>query len=149
MERIMAAIKAIRTRRSEMNVPPSKKAHVYIETAYGDTFTHGAKFFSRLASASDVGVGEAFAIEGAVAIISDGARILIPLDELVDKEKELARLEKELAKAEKEIASLQGKLANEAFVTKAPAAVIEAERGKLARAEERRSMILESMEKFR
>ncbi len=149
MERIMSAIKAIRTRRSEMNVPPSKKAHIYIETAYGETFSHGAKFFDKLASASAVEVGESFAIEGAVTIISDGAKILIPLDELVDKEKELARLHKELEKAEKDIAMLQGKLANEKFVAKAPANVIEAERNKLGKAEERKAIILETMEKFR
>ena len=149
MERIMSAIKAIRTRRSEMNVPPSKKAHVYIETAYGETFEHGAKFFDKLASASAVEVGESFAIEGAVTIISDGAKILIPLDELVDKEKELARLNKELEKVEKDIAMLQGKLANEKFVSKAPANIIEAERTKLAKAEERKAIILETMEKFR
>ena len=149
MERIMSAIKAIRTRRSEMNVPPSKKAHVYIQTAYGETFEHGAKFFDKLASASAVEVGESFAIDGAVTIISDGAKILIPLDELVDKEKELARLNKELEKAEKDIAMLQGKLANEKFVAKAPANIIEAERSKLAKAEERKAIILETMEKFR
>ena len=148
MERIMSAIKAIRTRRSEMNVPPSKKAHVYIQTAYGDTFEHGAKFFDKLASASKVEIGESFAIEGAVTIISDGAKILIPLDELVDKEKELARLNKELEKAEKDIAMLQGKLSNEKFVSKAPANIIEAERTKLAKAEERKAIILETMEKF-
>lgn len=149
MERIMSAIKAIRTRRSEMNVPPSKKAHIYVETAYGETFEHGAKFFDKLASASGVEVGESFHIDGAVTIISDGAKILIPLDELVDKAKELARLEKELAKVEKDIAAINGKLANENFVAKAPANVIEAERTKLAKAEERKAIVLATMEQFK
>ncbi len=149
MERIMAAVRAIRNRRSEMNVPPSKKARVYIETPYVDLFEHGAKFFSRLASASEVEVGDSFDISGAVAIISDGARILIPFDELIDREKELARLEKELAKAEKDIAALNGKLANRGFVSKAPASVVENEREKLAKAEERRTIILNTIESLK
>ena len=148
MQRIMAAIKAIRTRRSEMNVPPSKKARVYIETSYSETFEHGSDFFVRLASASEVEIGEKFDIDGAVAIISDGAKILIPLDELVDKEKELARLSKELEKVEKDIAAVGGKLANENFVAKAPAQVIEAERAKLEKANERKEIILNSMKQF-
>ena len=76
------------------------------------------------------------------------AKILIPLDELVDKAKELARLEKELAKVEKDIASLNGKLANGNFVAKAPASVIEAERLKLSKAEERKAIILDTMKQF-
>ncbi len=149
MERIMDAIKAIRMRRSEMNVPPSKKTSVFIETAYKETFTHGASFIERLASASSVEVGDSFAIEGAVSIISEGAKILIPLDELVDKEKERARLSNELAKVEKEIAALNGKLSNKNFVGKAPAAVVDAERAKLAKAEERKAIITASLEQYK
>ncbi len=149
MARIMSAIKEIRIRRNEMNVPPSKKAGVYIETAYAETFEHGRAFIERLASASSVTIGESFDIEGAVTIISDGAKILIPMDELVDKEKELARLNKELEKTLKEIAMLEGKLANEKFVSKAPAAVIEGERDKLAKAQERKGIIEASMEQFK
>ncbi|MBQ9993605.1 MAG: class I tRNA ligase family protein, partial [Clostridia bacterium] len=149
MIRIMSAIKAIRTRRSEMNVPPSKKASVFVETAYTETFEHGKSFIERLASASSVSVGDSFDVDGAVAIISDGAKMLIPLDELVDKEKELARLSKELEKVDKEIAMLSGKLSNEKFTAKAPAAVVDAERAKLAKAEERRAIILTSMEQFK
>ncbi len=148
MNRIMAAIKAIRTRRSWMDVPPSKKARVYIETSYAETFEHGADFIIRLASASEVEIGESFSIDGAVAIVSDGAKILIPLDELVDKEKELARLAKELEKVEKDITVVSAKLSNENFVSKAPAAVIDAERTKLEKAKERRDIILDSMKKF-
>ncbi|MBE6754225.1 MAG: valine--tRNA ligase, partial [Ruminococcaceae bacterium] len=149
MNRIMAAIKAVRARRSEMNVPPSRKASIYVETTYTDTFTHGVPYIERLASASSVTIGDSFDIEGAVTIISDGAKLLIPMDELVDKEKELARLQKELEKTEKEIKVLEGKLANENFTSKAPAQVIEAERAKLAKAQERLAIILASMEQFK
>jgi len=149
MERIMDAIKAIRMRRSEMNVPPSKKTTMYIETSYKDTFTHGASFIKRLAAASSVEVGDSFNIDGAVSIISQGAKILIPLDELVDKEKERARLSNELAKVEKEIAALNGKLSNKNFVDKAPAAVVDAERAKLAKAEERKTIIIDSLEQYK
>ena len=149
MERIMDAIKAIRMRRNEMNVPPSKKAKVFIVTAYTDTFTHGASFIERLAAASSVEVGDSFAIDGAVSIISQGAKILIPLDELVDKEKERERLSNELAKVEKEIAALTGKLSNKNFVDKAPAAVVDAERAKLAKAEERKVIITASLEQYK
>jgi len=149
MERIMDAIKAIRMRRSEMNVPPSKKTSMFIETSYTETFTHGAAFIERLAAASSVEVGDSFSIDGAVSIISQGAKILIPLDELVDKEKELARLNNELAKVEKDIAALSGKLSNKNFVDKAPAAVVDAERAKLAKAEERKQIILDSLEQYK
>jgi len=149
MERIMDAIKAIRMRRSEMNVPPSKKTSMYIETSYTETFTHGAAFIERLAAASSVEVGDGFSIDGAVSIISQGAKILIPLDELVDKEKERARLTNELAKVEKELAALNGKLSNKNFVDKAPAAVVDAERAKLAKAEERKQIILASLEQYK
>ncbi len=149
MERIMDAIKAIRMRRNEMNVPPSKKTSMFIETSYTETFTHGAAFIERLAAASSVEVGDSFSIDGAVSIISQGAKILIPLDELVDKEKELARLNNELAKVEKDIAALSGKLSNKNFVDKAPAAVVDAERAKLAKAEERKQIVLASLEQYK
>ena len=132
-----------------MNVPPSKKASIYIETTYSDTFEHGKPYIERLASASSVAVGDSFDIDGAVTIISDGAKILIPLDELVDKEKELARLQKELEKVEKDIASLEKKLSNENFTSKAPEQVIAAERAKLAKAQERLEIIKASMEQFK
>ena len=148
MTRIMSAIRAIRTRRNEMNVPPSKKATVYIETAYKDTFIHGTAFIERLASASSVEVGESFTVDGAVAIVSDGAKILIPLAELVDRDKEVARLKKDLEKVEKDINMLEGKLSNENFVSKAPAQVIEAERTKLAKAKEKAEIIKVSLADF-
>ncbi len=144
-ERMMDAIRAIRSRRAEMNVPPSKKAKVFIETPYTEEFAAAESFFQRLASASALAVGESLAVEDAVTIVIDGAKIFIPMDELVDREKERARLAKEKAAAEDEIRRTQGKLANEAFVAKAPAAVVDAEREKLRRAEEKLAKLEESL----
>ena len=148
MNKIMAAIKAIRNRRSEMNIPPSKKAHVYIETPYADTFNHGAMFFTRLASASEVSVGESFEVENAVTIVADGAKIMIPMGELVDRDKEVARLNAEKVKVQKDIDMISGKLSNERFVSKAPEAVVEGEKTKLAKAQERMAIIEESLKAF-
>ena len=145
MERIMSAVRAIRNCRSEMNVPPSKKARVYIATSYADTFANGVAFMQRLASASDVEIGEAFDLPGAVTLISDGAKIFIPMDELVDKAKEAERLAREKGKIEKEIEIITKKLSNEAFVAKAPAAVVENERAKAAKYNEQLALINESI----
>ena len=142
---VMDAIKAIRNRRAEMNVPPSKKAHVYIETASPKVFEDCAAFFSRLASASDVEIGAGFELPGAVQVITDNARIYIPMDELIDKEKEIARLNKEKASCEKDIQFIGGKLNNPGFVAKAPAHLVEAERARLATAQERLAKIEESI----
>lgn len=92
----MEAIRAIRNRRSEMNVPPSKKAKVFIATQKQAVFESGAPFICKLAYASGVEVGESYHIEGAVTIVTADCKIYIPMDELVDREKELARLNKEL-----------------------------------------------------
>lgn len=149
MERIMTAIKAVRNRRAEMNVPPSKKAKVFIETAYGDTFAAGTVFFNRLASASEVQVAEQFdGMDDAVSIITESARIYIPIDELVDFQAELKRLEKEKASVQKELDMVNGKLGNENFVSKAPAAVVEKQRQAKAQLEEKMALIEESMQKI-
>ncbi|MEG1887294.1 MAG: valine--tRNA ligase, partial [Oscillospiraceae bacterium] len=95
-EKIMAAIKAVRNRRAEMNVPPSKKAKLYIATADKDTFTAGEVFIKKLASASDVEISDSFDLNGAVKVVTDNAVISIPLEELIDFSAELKRLEKEL-----------------------------------------------------
>ncbi|MFV0399396.1 MAG: valine--tRNA ligase [Oscillospiraceae bacterium] len=142
---VLDAIRAIRARRSEMNVPPSKKASVYIETDLGGVFAQGVPFIQRLAFADQVEVGTSFQIDGAVQVVTDSARILIPMDQLVDMEKERQRLEKEKADALREIEIFEKKLSNESFVSKAPAAVVEAEREKLAKAKERLGMIGESL----
>lgn len=149
MERIMTAIKAVRNRRAEMNVVPSKKAKVFIETAYGDTFQSGTVFFNRLASASEVQVAESFdGMDDAVSIITESARIYIPMDELVDFEAELARLEKEKASVQKELDFVNGKLNNENFVSKAPAAVVEKQRQAKAQLEGKMELIEESIQKI-
>ena len=147
-EKVMAVIRAIRNARAEMNVPPSKKAKVYIETPYGQIFTDSISFLQRLASASDVEVGENFSVESAVQVITDAARVYIPMDDLVDREKELARLAKERESCLKDIAFISKKLDNENFVAKAPAQVIETERAKLAKAQEKLAKVDESIAAF-
>jgi len=147
-EKIMAVIKGIRNRRAEMNVPPSKKAGIFIATAYQDVFQQGTPFLTRLAYASHVEIGQEFDLKGAVQVVTDAARVFIPMDELIDKEKELARLAKEKAVCEKEIQGLTGKLSNQGFVSKAPAHVVEAERAKLEKQKERLTKIQESIAAF-
>ncbi|MEG0614161.1 MAG: valine--tRNA ligase [Oscillospiraceae bacterium] len=144
-EKIILAIKAIRNRRSEMNVPPSKKARIYIETAEKEVFEQGIMFFERLASASSVEISEKFDLPNAVTVVAESARIFIPLDELVDKEKELSRLEKEKSDAKKDVDFLAGKLSNAGFLAKAPEKLVAAEKEKLAKAEEKLNKILESI----
>ena len=148
MERVMTAIKAVRNRRAEMNVPPSKKAKIFIETAYEKTFSEGANFFVRLASASEVQLVKGYENDEAVAIITEDARLFIPLDELVDFKAELQRLEKEKAGVLKEIAFVSGKLNNEKFVAKAPEALVNEQREKLAKYTEKLAMLEESISKI-
>ena len=152
-EKVMSAIKAIRNRRAEMNVPPSKKARVLIKTLDTDVFESGAMFIERLASASEVKVSGVAPQQGedfsdAVQVITDSARNFIPLDELVDKEKELARLEKERKACEKDIAMVEQKLSSQGFIEKAPQNVVEAERVKLEKHKERMEKIIESIAAF-
>ena len=143
-EKIIEAIRAIRNRRAEMNVPPSKKAELFIETREPNTYEKGVMFFGRLASASDVFINRA-APEGSLVIVTPSARLFIPMNELIDREKELARLQKEKASAEKDISVINGKLSNAGFVAKAPAQVVEAEKVKLKTAEEKLAKIEESI----
>ena len=144
-EKIIEAIKAIRNRRAEMNVPPSKKAELFIETAEKDVFEKGVMFFERLASASSVEISDKCEPADAVTIVTGAARLFIPLAEIIDRDKELARLNKEKATAEKDIAVISGKLDNAGFVSKAPAQVVEAERQKLALAKEKLAKIEQSI----
>ena len=141
MTKITEAIKAIRNRRAEMNVPPSKKAKVYIETKSADVFEDGAKFIIKLASASEVEVGELFTIDGAVTAVTADAKIYIPMTELVDKEAELKRLNKELETVKKMLAQDEGKLNNPGFMAKAPEKVIEKIRSQRDREQEKVAMI--------
>ena len=134
MERVIAAIRALRNVRAQMNVPPSKKAKLYVVSEYADSFNADtAVFFTKLASASEVVLVDAYDADGSVSVVSEGAKLYIPMAEIVDLEKERARLEKEKENAEKEIARVNGKLSNASFTDKAPAAVVEAERAKLAK----------------
>ena len=134
MERVISAIRAIRNVRAQMNVPPSKKAKLYVVSDYADSFNADtAVFFTKLASASEVVLVDSYDADGSVSIVSEGAKMYIPMAEIVDLEKERARLEKEKENAEKEIARVNGKLSNASFTDKAPAAVVEAERAKLVK----------------
>ncbi len=133
MQKLIDAIRAIRNRRSEMNVPPSRKAHVIIAASGKDVFTPDTfRFFTQLASASEVSVTESYNDENAVRIVTDSATIYIPLAEMIDLAKELERLNKEFARITGEIERLDKKLSNPGFTGKAPANVVEAERAKLA-----------------
>lgn len=145
----MTAVVAIRNRRAEMNVPPSKKAKVCIMTASPETFKSGEVFIKRLASASDVEIADSFDIKGAVRVVTDDAVILIPMNELIDFAAELARLNKELEAAEKDREFFQTKLDNKNFVDKAPAAVVEAQREQLAKANDKISLLQSSIEEIK
>ena len=133
MEEIMAAIRAIRNRRSEMNVPPSKKAALIIVTQKPDLFADAEPFMKRLAWASQVTVqSEAPADAGKmVACVTQACQVLMPMADLVDLDKERERLEKELENAENMVKRTQAKLQNESFVSRAPQNVVDAEKEKL------------------
>ena len=134
---VMDAIKAVRARRSEMNVPPSRKSHLIIVTDRAKAFTDGEKFICKLAYASGVEVRAELpeSTDGMVSVITDNARMFMPMAELVDLEKERARMEKELANAKKQLDGQNAKLANENFVSRAPEKVVNAEREKKAKLE--------------
>ncbi|MEG0753210.1 MAG: class I tRNA ligase family protein, partial [Angelakisella sp.] len=144
-QKVMDMIRAIRNQRAEMNIPPSKKAKVFIETGDIQVFQDGAPFMLRLASASEVEVGSSFAVEGAVQVITSAARAFIPMNELIDRDKELARLTKEKDKCESDIGFIEKKLENPGFLAKAPAQLVESERAKIAEHKERLAKILESI----
>lgn len=137
MESVMDAIRAVRARRAEMNVPPSKKTTLHIVTENPDVFRQGKGFISRLAYADDVQV-ESQAPDGfadMVSVVTHDAKVYIPLNQLVDMAKERERIAKEMEDAKRAISCYSAKLANENFVSRAPEAVVNAERTKLAKAE--------------
>lgn len=144
-ERVVDAIRAIRNARTQMNVPPSRKAKVYVETEYADIFKQGIPFMQRLAGASEVEIAPSYQIEGAVSAVTDSARMFIPLSDLIDREKELERLNKEREACQKDIDFVSQKLGNEKFVAKAPEKIVAQEKQKLANAQERMEKIMESI----
>ncbi|MBQ3590645.1 MAG: class I tRNA ligase family protein [Clostridia bacterium] len=131
MEKAIDAIRAIRARRAEMGVVPSRKASVYITTKYADIFAECTPYFERLASAASVTLVDSYADDTAVQIITDAAAIYIPLADMIDFAAELARLEGELKQVESEITRANAKLANESFVARAPKQVVDGEKAKL------------------
>ena len=135
MESVMNAIRAIRNRRTEMNVPPSKKAALHILTSKPQVFTEGEGFLQRLAYADQVTLldAEPANLDGMVTITTADAKLYIPMGQLVDVAKELERITKELENARKFLKSLEAKLSNEKFVSRAPEAVVNAEREKAAK----------------
>ena len=131
METIMDAIRAIRTRRAEMNVAPGRKVQLTIATGQQETFRAGAAFFQRLAAATEVhivGASEVPAAKGMVEVVTHAARVFMPLAELVDVQQELERIAKEKAKAEGHLKGIEAKLNNEAFTSKAPAHIVQNQR---------------------
>ncbi|MBQ2668307.1 MAG: valine--tRNA ligase [Clostridia bacterium] len=149
MEKVMAVIRAIRVRRNEMNVPPSKKAHIYVETAQPAPYENGREFIARLAYGSEVEIGTAFSVAGAVTAVTDDAKALLPMDDLVDKAAEIARLEKELAGAQKQLQSVEAKLTNEKFISKAPQNIIDGVKANGEKLSAKIKLILETLESYK
>ena len=148
LENVMALIRAIRTRRNEMNVPPSKKAHIYIDTAHPAPYEEASEFIARLAYGSKVEIGTGFDVQGAVTAVTDDAKALLPMDDLVDKAAETARLNKELANAQKQLDTVKAKLANEKFTSKAPQNVIDGVKANGEKLEAKIKLILETLESY-
>ncbi|MBQ2743177.1 MAG: valine--tRNA ligase [Oscillospiraceae bacterium] len=152
MEVLMQAIRAIRNRRAEMNVPPSRKAQLIVipdDDKAKVIFETGTPFFIKLASASEVIMSEGVEdTSKMVSVVSQSAKLFIPMNELIDTEAELKRLTKEREKAEKDFNMINGKLSNAGFVAKAPANVVEAEREKLEKVKALLANIDESIAKL-
>lgn len=148
MESVMNAIRAIRNRRAEMNVPPSKKANLFVLTSKPQVFAEGEGFIQRLAYADEVIIldAEPADMNGLVTCATADAKLYIPMGQLVDVAKELERIGKELEKAQKNLAALEGKLSNANFVSRAPEAVVNAEREKAQKAKDLIESLIQSAE---
>ncbi|MBE6721305.1 MAG: valine--tRNA ligase [Ruminococcaceae bacterium] len=146
METIMAAVRGVRNRRSEMNVEPSRKTTLHIASVKAETFLAGEEIFKRLAFATGIEVAPSFALDGAVTIVTPDAKIYIQMDELVDKEAEKKRLTKELETAQKGYQNAQAKLANEKFMSKAPEKVVEGVRANAQKLKEHIELIQSSLD---
>ena len=150
MTMIMDAIKAIRNIRATMNVPPSRKATVYVKTQEKELFGKGEVFFAKLASASGIVLidGEDSLPDNCVSVVSDGATMYLPVGELIDIEKERQRLTKEMQNLENEVKRVESKLSNQGFLSKAPEKLVEEERQKGARYREMLEKVRESLAKL-
>ncbi len=148
-ERVIGAIRAVRNRRAEMNVPPSRRANLYVATKYASAFRNAEAHFARLASSESLHIVEGYDAENCVSVVTDAATVYIPLGDLVDFEKERARLSGELERVEGEISRVESKLANEGFTSRAPAAVVEGERAKLAKYTETKKQLIAALEKLK
>ena len=137
MQHIMDVVSAVRNLRAGMNVPPSRKAHLIIATDKKAAFEAGRSYICKLAYASNISVQDAApeSSDGMVSVVTDNARMFMPMAELVDLEKEKARILKELANAEKQLEGQIAKLANEKFISRAPENVVNMERDKKAKLE--------------
>ena len=149
MEKAMELITGIRTRRSEMNVPPSRKAHLFIETAQPEAFEAEKNAIARLAFCSGVETGPSFQVPGAVAVVTAACKAYLPMEDLIDKAAETARLEKELASAQKQLDTVNAKLQNETFMSKAPEKVVQGVRDNGEKLKEKVRMIQESLAALR
>jgi valyl-tRNA synthetase len=148
MQSVMNAIRAVRNRRAEMNVPPSRKAHlsVAVAGAAAETFRQNTDVISRLAYASQVEIADSWNLPDAVTIVTDAATLYIPTDELVDKQAELSRLQKELESTQKQLDSAQAKLKNETFLSKAPDNVVDGVRKNAEKLAEKAAGIRQALE---
>ena len=148
MQLVMDAIGAVRNRRAEMNVPPSKKARILVVSDRAALYKDSEAFFMKLAGASevDIAAGRENVPEGAVNIVVGGAELFLPMAELVDKQKELERLEKEKKDLGAEIDRVEKKLANQGFVAKAPQKVVDEERAKGDKYREMLEKVIASIE---
>ena len=135
-EMVMNAIRAVRSRRAEMNVPPSRKAHLFITTDRQDAFRSGESYISKLAYAEQITISSALPAdaEKMVSTVTEEAKLFMPMAELIDLDKERARLEKELEKARKNYEGQMRKLSNENFISRAPEAVVQTERERAEKA---------------
>ena len=131
-----------------MNVPPSKKAKLFVVTKYEDTFRVASKILEKLASASEVIITDKYESDDAVCVATDAGSLFIPLSEVIDFDKERARLTAEMKKNDSEIERLEKKLSNEGFVAKAPSNVVEAERAKLKKYIETREALAGALAKL-
>ena len=149
MDRIMEAVRAVRNRRAEMNVPPSRKAKYYIATPHKETFEQAGVFMKRLASCSEAVVGDAFdELDDAICIVTADAKIYVPMGDLIDFEAEVQRLTKEKEKVLKDLEFIDKKLNNQNFVAKAPKDVVDGQREAASKLRDKLAMIDESIAKF-